>query len=471
VSARVVVIGGGFAGLAAACRLAGEGFRPTLYERAARLGGRAASFHDRASGVDVDYAHHVSMRCCTATHGFLQRIRATSAVRHQPELSVPILCGGARSRLRSTPLLPGAAHLVPALLAYPFLTARERLAVLRAGVALRLDARCDEPFGEWLRGRRQPPHAIERLWDPICVATLNAHVDEVGVRAARKVFLDGFFNPHGAGLGLFTGPLSRVFDAASIYVESHEGVIRTSTTVRRIHVTGAHVSSVELADGETFEADAVVTAIPPWDLAGLVSEGALGATLDRAKRLAWSPIVDVHLWFDRPVLDDEFVMAVDSPIQAVFNLSRIHSRHALCIGKGRSTDRPSPKQLRPEGGVAPHLVLSQSAAAPWIDRSADEIADELISALGDLVPDVGAARVERRLVIKHRRATFVPAPGADALRPSAKTPIEGLYLAGDWTATGWPSTIEGAILSGIIGAGRAEESLREDSEAPEDDPT
>ena len=470
--ARVVVIGGGFAGLAAACRLAGDGHRPILCERAGRLGGRAASFHDRASGADIDYGHHVSMRCCTATYGFLQRIRATSAIRYQPELSVPILCAAGRARLHSTPLLPGATHLAPALLSYRFLTTGERLAALLAGVALRLNARSDEPFGEWLRTRRQSLRAIERLWDPICVATLNAHVDEVGVRAARKAFLDGFFNPHGAGLGLFTAPLSRIFDAASAYVESHEGEIRTSTTVRRIHVATGQVCAVESADGETFEADAVVTAVPPWNLAGLVSEDALGATLDRAKRLTWSPIVDVHLWFDRPVLDDDFVIAVDSPIQAVFNVTRIHSVHESSAGEGRSADRPSPKQLPPQHEVADsHLVLSQSAAASWIGRSTDEIADELISALGDLVPDVRAAHVERRFVIKHRRATFVPAPGADALRSSSKSPIDGLYLAGDWTATGWPATIEGAILSGIIAAARAEERLRSESLPVDDDPT
>ena len=449
-SGRVVVIGGGFAGLAAACRLAGEGLRPILYERAGRLGGRAASFRDRASGEDVDYGQHVSMRCCTATHGFLQRIRATSAIRYQPELSVPILCGQARAHLRSTPLLPGALHLAPALLADRLLTTRERLAVLRAGAALYFDARSDEPFGDWLRARRQSSRAIKRLWDPICIATLNAHVDDVGLPAARTVLLNGFLSPHGAGLGLFTAPLSRVFDAASAYVEFHDGEIRTSTAVHRIHAKAGRVCAVELADGETVDAAAVITTVPPRDLSGLVLEDGLGATLDQAKRLTWSPIVNVHLWFDRPVLDDDFLVAVESPIQAVFNVTRLHSSG-------------------PESGS--HLVISQSAADEWVDQSPDEIADELLSALGDLIPDVRASRVEWRLVIKHRRATFVPAPGADALRPSAKTSIGGLYIAGDWAATGWPSTIEGAVMSGIIAAARAEEGVRAESECADDDLT
>ena len=447
---NVVVIGGGFSGIAAACRLAGEGHRPILLERAARLGGRAASFHDRATGADLDYGHHVSMRCCTATHGFLLRIGAASLIRYQDALSVRILHDAGRAILRSLPFLPGPLHLAPALLAYRPLDGVERLRVLRAGMALLFDARSDESFRDWLRVHGQSPRSIERLWNPICVATLNADADGVSLKAARHVFRTGIFRSDGAGLGLFTVPLSRVFDAARAYIESRDGDVRTSAPVRRIHTDAGSVCSIELADGGIIEAEAVVVAVPPWDLVALVPGQELRPTLDKVERLTWSPIVNVHLWFDRLVLEDGFVIAVDSPIQAVFNLSRIHSQ--------ASKD-------------ASHLVLSQSAADPWIDRSPDEIADELIGALGDLVPRVRAARVKRRLVVKHRRATFVPAPGADALRPSAKAPIEGLYLAGDWTATGWPSTIEGSILSGVVASARVEEQLRTAAEISDGDPT
>jgi len=455
VSERVVVIGGGFAGIAAACRLAGDGHRPILLERAPRLGGRAASFRDRISGEDVDYGHHVSMRCCTATHGFLQRIGAASAVRYQSELSVPILCGGDRADLRSTPLLPGALHLGPALLRYRCLAARDRVAVTRAAAGLLFSRRKSAPFGEWLRAHGQSARAIERLWDPICVATLNAHVDDVDLQAARKVFRDGFFSPDGAGLGLFTTPLTRIFDAARDYVESHNGEIHTSVAVRRICVDRGGVGAIDLDAGGTLETSAVVAAVPPWDLVSLVSESPLKATLEATAGLAWSPIVNVHVWFDRPIMEDDLLVAVDSPLQFLFNVSRLHFPNGSRTGEGRSPDRPSPKQLRPMDEAA-HVVVSQSAADPWIDRPAAEIAAELIGALGELIPSVRAADVTRRLVIKHRRATFVPAPGADDHRPSARTLIDGLYLAGDWTAIGWPSTIEGAIRSGIAAAARAE---------------
>ncbi len=435
-SVPVVVIGGGFAGAAAACRLAGDGHRVILLERGPRLGGRAGGFHDRETGDDVDLGHHVSMRCCTATHGFLQRIGAASLIGYQSMLSVPILYDGGRASLRSRPVLPGPLHLAPGLLAYRPLGFADRLRVLYAGCGLLLDARGDRSFGDWLRRRGQQPEAIDRLWDPICVATLNARVDDVGLRAARKVLHEGFFSRDGAGLGLFTAPLARVFDAASAYVEAGGGEVRPATSVRRVRSGTGRVTAVELESGEIVDCAAAIAAIPPWDLEKIIADPALRGALDRGGRLSWAPIVDIHLWFDRAVLGEDFAVAVESPVQAVFDVSRIRGG-----------------EISPDG--ATHVVLSQSAAFPWVDRPTGEVADELLKALRDLLPAARKAQCLRRMVIVHRRATFVPSTGSDARRPSAETPIDGLYLAGDWTATGWPATIEGAIRSGIAAAARA----------------
>jgi len=451
-SERVVVVGGGFAGIAAACRLADEGHRLILLERSGRLGGRAASFRDRATGEDVDYAQHVTMRCCTATDGFLRRIGASGAVAYQDELAVPILCGRMRTALRSNLLLPGLLHLAPALVGYRCLSPRERLGILRAAIPLRLGVRSDEPFGPWLRARGQDARAVERFWNPICVATLNAPVDAVGLHAAHKVFREGFFDRHGAGLGFFTVSLGRVFDAARAYIESRGGAVRASTGVRAVRIETGRVTAVETSDGETLDASAVVVAVPPWDLSPLIDDVRLDPIVRGAGRLRWSPIVDVHLWLDRGVLGDEFAVAVDGPLQAMFDITRLHGLSA--------------EDSRSVGGGA-HVVLSQSAAERWIDRPTDAIAEELVAALGDLVPAARAARVVRRLVVKHRRATFVPAPGADACRTGVATPIDRLYLAGDWTATGWPSTIESAVRSGIAAAGRVAVTL--DDVAPLDE--
>ena len=431
-NAPIVVIGGGFAGIAAACRLAGDGHRVVLLERSPRLGGRAASFRDPSSGETIDFGHHVSMRCCTATDGFLRRIRVGEAIAYQSELSVPILYDGGRTVLQGAPFLPGPAHLLPGLLRYGALSPGDRLRVLRAGAALLVDRRRGHSFGDWLRKHSQSPRAIARLWDPVCVATLNAHVDAVDLQPARKVFREGFFSPDGAGLGLFRQPLSTVFDAAQDYLEDRDGEIHTGSAVRRIHMQDDHAALVELADGQTIEAQAVIAAVPPWGLASIAQEPSLDAIHETASKLDWAPIVNVHLWFDRPILDEDLVICVDSPLQAVFNVSQREGTH---------------------------LVLSQSAAAEWVDRSPDEVAAALHADLARFLPKARAARLERHLVITNRRATFVPAPGSDAFRSPSKTPIDGLYLAGDWTATGWPSTIEGAIRSGVVAAARVEVDL------------
>ena len=442
----VVVIGGGFAGIAAACRLAGDGHRPLLLERSPRLGGRAGSSFYPDRDESLDYGQHVLMRCCTASAGFLLRIGASRAVRFQPTLSIPIVWPKGRTVLRSSPM-PGVLHLAPSLLGYRLLSFQDRIGAMRAGLSIVLGgAGADVPFARWLRNRGVSDRSIERLWDPICVATLNAPAHAVGVHAARVVFRDAFFRPDGADVGFFTVPLAEVFDAARRYIEDRGGAVRTSATVEKLAIDRAGVGGVELSTGETIEPEAVVSAVPPPDLARLVpGDGPLAPLLAKASRLRWAPIVDVHAWFDRPVLEDEFAVAVDSPIQAVFDVTRLHG--------GAKSDGPT------------HLVLSQSAAEGWIDRPVNEVSEVLLAALGDLFPRVREAESLRTLVLRHRRATFVPGPGSEQLRPRAVTPIPGLYLAGDWTSTGWPSTIEGAIRSGIVAGAHAEERLVSEDEA------
>ncbi len=432
-----LVVGGGFAGTAAACRLAGDGHRPLLLERAPRLGGRAASIHLKDRDETIDTGHHVLMRCCTASTGFLLRIGMSGTARFQPTLSIPIVSPTARTVLRSSPL-PGILHLAPALLRYHPLPFRDRIRAMRAGLSIALGgARADVPFAKWLTDRGQSDRAIRSLWDPICVATLNAPSVDVSAPAARKVFRDAFSRPGAADLGFFTVPLSEIFDAARRYIEGRNGVVRQSAAVSGLLIEGDRVRGVQLETGETVESRVVVCAVPPADLARLVGDGGpLAGPIEAALQLRWAPIVALHAWFDRPVLDGEFAVAVDSPVQAAFDVTRLHGR------------------AQNEG--ATHLVLSQSAAEEWIDRPVDEVSRDLLCALGGLLPRVREAACLRTLVVRHRRATFVPEPGADRLRPRAVTPIRGLYLAGDWTSTGWPSTIEGAIRSGIVAAAHAE---------------
>ncbi len=426
---RIIVVGAGFAGMAAACRLAGDGHAVTVLEAAPRLGGRAASFE--RNGQALNYGEHVLMSRCTAARGFLARIGASDAVSFQESLAIPLLFDGRRWVFRSWPL-PGMAHLLPGLLGYAPLSRRERIAALRAGLVLWTSrAARDETFAGWLARRGQTERTIRRLWDPIVIATLNAPSSVVSLRAARYVFREAFFVPHGADIGLFTRPLGDVFDAARRYLEARGGSIELDARVDGVLVGDRRARGVRLLTGREIDGDAVISAVPPDELAGLVSGvRELEAPARAAQQLAWAPIVDVHLTFDRTVLDDPFAVGIDSPVQAI------------CA--------------RDSEGGAQTLCLSQSSASEWIDRPDEVVVETLTMALRKLLPSAREAKLVDSLVLRHRRATFVSSPGSDALRPKSRTPIAGLYLAGDWTSTGWPSTIESAVLSGVYAAAAAE---------------
>ena len=439
----VVVIGGGFSGLAAACRLADSGHRPIVLERAPRMGGRAASFVDRVSGETIDDGVHVLMRCCEASLGFLQRIRASDQISLQEHLAIPIRFPGGETLLRSAPL-PGVFHLLPGLLSYLPLDRVQRLQAARAALRLRLArATADESAATWLARHGQPIAVLERLWNPISVATLNAPVDAVDAVSLQMVLSRGFFRPGGADMGFFREALSTVFDRAKTYVEARGGVVETGNGVRRLLLdeSGA-VSGVLTSTDKTVRAGVVIGAVPPQEAARLfpAARPAPESVAEAVERLSWSPIVNVHLWFDRPVFRDGFAMAIASPVQAAFDFAWL---------RGASGERTSGQ----------HLVLSQSAALSWIGLSAPGIVDEVLGALGDLLPIARGAHCVRSLVVKRPQATFVPSPGHRRARPGAVSGVGGFLLAGDWTSTGWPSTIESAVRSGIAAAAHAERLL------------
>ncbi|HDL85030.1 MAG TPA: FAD-dependent oxidoreductase [Candidatus Acetothermia bacterium] len=421
----VVIIGGGPAGIASAAHLAERGVETVLIERSKHLGGRAASFFYSQMDEEVDYGQHVLMRCCTRSLDLLRLLGQEDAVSFQPSLHVPMRSETKRGKITSNPL-PGALHLLPSLLAYRFLSLPARINAVRAGLSLLLQDPGDVSFGKWLSVHGQKERVIATLWDPICVATLNARARDASARMARLVFQRGFFRRHGADIGLFTRPLSQIFASAIPYIESHQGRVHLETPVNRIIVDRGRAHGVELASGEIIEAHAIISAVPPHDLTPLLPSQQFLASLDR---IAYAPIVNVHLWFDRSIMDEPFIIAIDSRIQAVFDVSTAH----------RERDKH-------------HIVISQSAATDWIDMPVASIVDISLSELRKLLPRGQRADLIDSLVIKSRFATFVPSPGAGALRPATTTPIVGLFLAGDYTTTGWPSTIEGAVRSGFSAA-------------------
>jgi squalene-associated FAD-dependent desaturase len=421
--------------MAAALRLARETPEVTLFERRPFLGGRAFSFRDPDSGAVVDNGQHVLVGACRRLRAFLARIGSPSdAFARQPALGIPILDGTGRAATLSAARLPAPLHLVPALLRYRHLGLRDRLAVARDAAALaRLDDRSaleDVPLGEWLARRGVSPRAIERFWEPLVTPALNVPVAEANLP------LTAFFLERALWGGAREGALwlprvglsEAIGEPGRHALEAAGVVVRTGERVDGIVVQDGRAVGVSLGGGEVVAADALVSALPPREL-----DAALPGT-DPYDVLGSAPIVNAFLWYDRPVADLPFAGTFGSPLQWVFDRERM-------LGAERS------------GG--PCLGVSLSAADEWIDRSKGEIAERLDEAVGRVFPRRRGAKLLASAVVKEPRATFRAGPGCGRSRPGPRGPVDGLWLAGDWTDTGWPATMEGAVRSGEIAAAAA----------------
>jgi squalene-associated FAD-dependent desaturase len=431
---RVTVVGGGLAGISAALSCADAGARVSLVEVRPRLGGAAYSFE--RDGMVLDNGQHVFLRCCTAYRALLERIGAASATTLQPRLEIPVLAPGGRVEWLRRTSLPAPLHLSPALARYGHLSVRERIGAARAALALsRLDAddeRLDSrTFGEWLAEHRQSPAAVESLWNLIALPTLNLPADQASLAMAAFVFQTGLLNDAAAGdIGYARLPLSQVHGEPGERTLRSAGVdVRTGWRAEGLEVTPEGRFEVAGA-GESLESEAVVVALPHGRAAGLLPPGALDAS--RLERLGTSPIVNLHVVYDRRVTDFELAAGVRTPVQWLFDRTR-------------------------ESGLADgqHLAISLSGAEREGSMDRDELRERYLPALGELLPRARSASVERFEVVREHAATFRSAPGVNRLRPGPRTAIDGLAIAGAWTATGWPATMEGAVRSGLAAAREA----------------
>jgi squalene-associated FAD-dependent desaturase len=438
--ARITVVGGGLAGVTAALDCARAGAAVTLLESRGRLGGAAYSF--MRNGIQVDNGQHVFLRCCTAYRDLLERLGAADLVTLQPRLEIPVLApGGRRAVLRSSSL-PAPLHLAGALLSYPFLTVGERLSVARAMQRLRAvdpdDPAADaRSFGDWLREQGQSPAAVETIWSLIARPTLNLEPNGASLAQAAQVFQLGLLaHRSGGDVGYARVPLSEIHDeAARQALQSANVTVRLRRGVTMIQPTDG-TFRIEINAAPTIESDLVILAVPPDRAARLVPPGA-GVDARTSASLGHSPIVNLHIVFDRPVLDARFVAGVHTPVQWVFDRT---------AGAGLSHGQ--------------YLAVSLSAADEELNVPADELRTKYLPALEDLLPAARGAGVEAFFVTREHAATFRAAPGARAWRPGARTPIPGLLLAGCWTDTGWPATMEGAVRSGQAAAREATAHLR-----------
>jgi squalene-associated FAD-dependent desaturase len=453
VTARgVVVIGGGLAGITAAISLREAGIGVTLLEARPRLGGATTSFS--RGDLTIDTGQHVFLRCCTSYAELLAQLGMTGSVTMQDRFDVTVLSPQGRGRLRRSGL-PAPLHLGWSLVGYRFLSLPERLRVGRAALALRstdpaapgLDR---QRLGDWLAARGQNERARRRLWDLFIVSSLNIDGDEASVPLAATVLKTALLSSNDAAdIGMPALPLGELHGRAAARLLDRLGA-RVRLGAKAVAVEpapgGGYLVRVGAgADGDAGEgperggaepviADGVVLAVPAGPAARLAgAAGVAGAA--RWDELGSSPIVNVHVVYDRPVMDLPFAAAVNSPVQWVFDKTRTAG-----LRKGQ------------------YLALSQSAAEGDVDVPVEALRERFLPALEQLFPAAADALVTDFFVTRERRATFRQAPGCGALRPSAATSLPGLLLAGAWTNTGWPDTMEGAVRSGRTAA---QELIRE----------
>ena len=426
---RVIVVGGGLAGMAATVALESAGCDVTLLEARKTLGGRAGSFEDPETGETLDNCQHVLLGCCTNLLDFYRRINASHLIRFERAIHFRD-AQGRRHDLAGTPGLPAPLHLGPALLNFNVLTLAERVELVRAMLAMMQLGRegrarlIDVPFGAWLDEHRQSPSLVRKLYDVVLVGALNEDTRRASAAHAIHVFQDSLL-AHSAGypIGIPNTTLGE------LYRTLPAGDVRTGTRVTGLEFAGDRVRGVRLLSGELLEADAIVLAtnhptVRRWIPESWLQRDIRFHGLDRFESV---PILGVHLWFDRPVLAESHAALIEPPLQWIFRKDTT----------GRSL----------------HGVIS--AARAFVDRPKDELLRQFERQVRATLPDARDATLERGVIVIEKRATFSPSPGVERLRPPQAPDANGisnLFLAGDYTQSGWPATMEGAVRSGYLAA-------------------
>jgi squalene-associated FAD-dependent desaturase len=442
--ASVAIVGGGLAGLAAACALSQSGFRVTLFERRPYLGGRASSYEHPGTGEVVDNCQHVLFKLCTNLIAFYKQIGIEDKIRWFDRMTF-IEPGGRRSVLKSS-FLPAPLQVVPSFLGFKFLNAWDKLFLARGLAALMAGQPEDDgtSFQDWLQRHHQTRNAIERFWKPILVSALSEEMNRIAVPYAAQVVRESMKSSEGRVMGVPSVPLTQLYNAAREYIASHGGVVRLRNSVQSFTPTQSGVR-LKLQDSEE-EFDYAVFAIPFDSLAKLLPDSADTRDLkEKLSHFETAPITGVHLWFDRQITDLPHAVLLDRTIQWMFHKSMLLEKN--------STRNPNAENGAGESGSRPSYVeLVISSSKSLIEKSRQEIIDLALSEVREFFPAARNAKLVKATVIKEVNATFSPTPGIDRYRPGSQSPWPQVFLAGDWTSTGWPATMEGAVRSGYIAA-------------------
>jgi squalene-associated FAD-dependent desaturase len=434
----VIVVGGGLAGLSAACALADAGYQVRLLERRRYLGGRASSYEHPGTGEVIDNCQHVLLGNCVNLINLYQRLGVTDAIRWFDRLTF-VEPGGRRSILEPS-FLPAPFHSMPAFLRAQAFSFSDKLAIGRGMSAFiaGIPKDSEENFAHWLSRHGQTIGAINRFWKPVLVSALNEDPDRMSVHYAGQVIRKSLLLSPGAGrMGVPTIPLSELYNRAIDYVESRGGRVNLSVAPESFQWSEETQQWTLTAGDQFFTSDAIVLALAFEGLSKLLP---FMPHNPEAEQLAinlghfgHSPITGIHLWFDREITDLEHAILLDATIQWLFHKSRLQ-----------------PEKRR--GAPGSYVELVVSASKSMVEMQRQEIIDLALRELAEFFPLVAQAKLVKAAVVKEVRATYSIRPRLDSLRPSALSPWPRVFLAGDWIATGWPATMEGAVRSGYLAA-------------------
>ena len=463
----MIVIGGGLAGLAAGVGLADSGWRVRLFEQRPFLGGRATSYV-LPDGEHVDNCQHVTLGCCTNLEDFYRRVGAVNKIKFFDRL-VFLDTQGRRGEIKAG-ALPAPFHFAGSFASFAPLTLLDKLSIARAMLHILL-SKGDPPdlheapaisMLEWLRRRGQTKGAIDRFWRVVLVSALDEELDRTDARFGVDVFWKAFLsNNTGYRMGVPSVPLSNLYDGCKAEIERRGGEVILRAPVRGLKIEGGQLAGLRFDENREESADAYVFAVPHTALAELLPESVKQsdpsfANLDKIKV---SPITGVHFWFDRPVMDEPFLTLLDTTTQWIFNKSLLYqsAEDQLQPAASRELENPSSFSVTRHSPLATrhspqYLQLVISASYDLLPKSRQEIIDLCLAEVRHALPRARVAELVKATVIKEAAATFSPEPGVDRWRPKQQTAIPGLYLAGDWTQTGWPATMEGAVRSGYLAA-------------------
>ncbi len=431
----MVIIGGGFSGLAAGVALSGRGHELLLLERRDHLGGRAYSFKDPTTGDVVDNGQHLFMGCYYRTLAFLEKIGGRDKLRFQDSPRVDFLDHENGLTTFECPPLPAPMHVMAGLFKMRGLTLTDKLRALNVGREIRGGRKTQQTHrtvAQWLDSLGQSNRIKQRFWYPLAIATLNESPEVASAEMMIRVLQEAFGGDRAsANIGIARVGLSDLYtEGARGYIQSYGGQVRTGARVKKLIIEGGSAVAAELSDGQKIEADYFISAVPQFSLLEMIPGDLRDREFSHVALLGSSPIVSINLWLDRPVIDREFAGLLGTRIQWLFNKD-------LIIPNGKQSNQ---------------IVIIISAARNFVGWAKPALVEMALAELRELVPESRPARLLHSVIVKERDATLAHTVESDRLRPGPRTSIRNFVLAGDWTDTGLPATIESAVISGETAA-------------------